>query len=146
MTYQLHLFIIKSYMPQPHLSRHCYELFFVLPHYYCNLISLVPTWLSINTNSFWSRNSTYRMWAKQAVSFDSRLIREDYLQINVFSNLVLVEREEHPHSLRKATEGGATNKVVRETADWTRSCLTLGISTSASIIHHTTQWVEVTVE
>ena len=27
-TYQLHPFVLKSYMPQPHLPRHRYKLFF----------------------------------------------------------------------------------------------------------------------
>ena len=40
-----------------------------------------------------------RMWAKQAVCFDPRLTKEDYLQINAFSNLVVVEREEYLHAL-----------------------------------------------
>ena len=31
-TYQLHPFVLKSYMPRFHLPRHRYELFFVLPH------------------------------------------------------------------------------------------------------------------
>ena len=38
-TYQLHPFVLKSYMPQPHLPRHRYELFFVLPYRCYNLIS-----------------------------------------------------------------------------------------------------------
>ena len=31
-TYQLHHFILKSYMPQSYLFRYCYEFFFI-PHY-----------------------------------------------------------------------------------------------------------------
>ena len=43
-----------------------------------------------------------------------KLSRKDYLQINAFPDLVVVEREEYPHALqRKATGGGATSKVVR---------------------------------
>ena len=57
-TYQLHLFVLKSYMPQPHLPRHRYKLIFLLPHRCYNLISLVLTRLSINTSSFWSRSPT----------------------------------------------------------------------------------------
>ena len=39
------------------------------------------------------------MWAKQAVYFDPRLTREDYLQTNAFPNLVVIEQEEYPHAL-----------------------------------------------
>ena len=54
------------------------------------------------------------MWAEQAVRFDPRLTREDYLQTSAFPNLVVVERKECPHALqKKATGGGATSKVVR---------------------------------
>ena len=146
MTCQLHLFILNSYMPQLHLLWHRYELFFVLPHRCYNLISIVPTWLSISTSFFWSRSLTRHMWAKQAICFDPRPTIEDYLQTIAFANLVLVEQEEHPHALRKVTGGGAMSKVVKETAGWTRPCLTHGTSTSASIIHHTSQWVGVTTE
>ena len=114
MTCQLYLFILKSYMSQPHLPRHHYELFFVSPHCYYNLISLVLTHLSISTSSFWERSSTHCMWAEQAIHFDFRLTREDYLQTNTFPNLVMVEQEKCPHALqRKATGVGATRKVVR---------------------------------
>ena len=40
-----------------------------------------------------------RIWAEQAVCFDSWLTREDYLQTNAFPNLVVVQREEYPHVL-----------------------------------------------
>ena len=60
-TYQLHSFVLKSYMPQPHLLRHRYELFFVSPPRRYNLISLVPTRPSISTSSFWSRSPTRHM-------------------------------------------------------------------------------------
>ena len=73
-TYQLHPFILKSYMPRLHLPRHRYELFFVSPHCRYNLISLVPTWLHISTSSFWNRSPTHRMWAK-TVCFDRRLTK-----------------------------------------------------------------------
>ena len=146
MTCQLHLFSLKSYIPQPYLPRHHYELFFVSPYRRYNLISFVLTWLSISTRSFWSKSSTHRMWAKQVVCFDPWPTREDYLQTNSFLNLVLVEQEEYPHALRKATEGGAMSKVVRETAGWTRPYLTLKTSTSAFIIYHTTRWIEVTAK
>ena len=113
-AYQLHLFILKSYMPQPHPPCHRYELFFVPPYRRYNLIALVPTRLLISTSSIWSRSSTCCMWAKQAVRFDLWLMRKDYLRINAFPNLVAVEREEYPYALqRKATGGGVINKVVK---------------------------------
>ena len=83
-------------------------------YYRYNFISIVPTQPSISTSSFWSRSSTRHMWAKQEVRFDPRLMREDYLQTNAFSNLVVVKREEYPHALqRKATEKGVMSKVVK---------------------------------
>ena len=113
MAYQLHLFVLKSYMSQLHLPCHRYKLFFVLPYCYYNLITLVPTRLTISTSSFWSRSPMRRMWAKQAVRFDLQLRRKDYLQINGFPNLVLVEQEDYPHALeRKATGERVTSKVV----------------------------------
>ena len=146
MTYQLHPFVLKSYMPRLYLSYHRYELFFVSPHRRYNLISLVPTRLSISTSSFWSRSLMCRMWAKQAICFDSWPTREDYLQINAFPNLVVIEREEYPHALQRKATRGATSKVVRGTAGWTWPGLTLKTSISASTIHHTTRWVEITAE
>ena len=86
------------------------------------------------------------MWAKQAVRFDPRLTREDYLQTNAFSNLVMVEQEEHYYALRKAIRGGVTSKVVREMAGWMQPCLTLETITSASTIYHTTRWVGLMAE
>ena len=59
-------------------------------------------------------------------------VHGDYLQINAFPDLVVVEREENPHALQRKATGGATREVVRETAGWTRSGLTLGTSTSDS--------------
>ena len=115
MTCQLHPFILKSYIPQLHLPCHCYELFFVLSHCCYNLISLVSTQPSISISFFWSRSLIRCMWAKQAVCFDPRLMREDYLQTTAFPNLVVVEREECPYALqRKATGERATSKVVRK--------------------------------
>ena len=113
-TYQLHLFVLKSYIPQPHLPRYRYELFFVPPYCCYNLIPLVLTRPSISTSFLWSRSSTRRMWAKYAVCFDPWLTRKDYLQTNLFPNLVVMERKEYLHALqRKATGGGATSKVMR---------------------------------
>ena len=73
-SYQLHPFVLKFYMPWLYLPRHCYELFFVPPHCCYNLISLVPTWLHISTNSFWNRSLTCHMWA-EAVRFDRWLTK-----------------------------------------------------------------------
>ena len=56
------------------------------------------------------------MWAEQVVCFDPRLTREDYLQTSAFSNLVVMEWEEHPYALRKAIRREAMSKMVRETA------------------------------
>ena len=109
-------FILKFYMSRPYLPCHRYELFFVLPHRYYNLISLILTWPSISTSFFWNRNPTHCMWAKQVVCFDSWLTRKNYLQTNAFLNLVVVEQKEHPHALWKATREVTTNKVVKETA------------------------------
>ena len=39
------------------------------------------------------------MWAKQAVHFGHRLIKKDYLQINTFPDLLVVEQKEYPHVL-----------------------------------------------
>ena len=113
-TYQLHPFVLKSYMPQTHLPRHHYKLFFVLPYHRYNLISLVLTRPPIRTSSFWSRSPMCYMWAKQAICFNFWLMRKDYLQTNAFPNLVVVKREEYPHALQKKTTGGrVTSKVVR---------------------------------
>ena len=73
-TYQLYLFILKSYMPQSHFPCHRYELFFVLPHRCYDLISLIPTQLHISTSFFWNRSPTCYMWAK-AVCFDHWLTK-----------------------------------------------------------------------
>ena len=113
-TYQIHPFVLKSYMPQTHPSHHRYRLFFIPPYRCYNLISLLPTWLTISTSSFRNRSFTRRMWAKQAVCFDPWLTRKDYLQTNAFPNLVMVEQEEYSHALqRKATGGGVTSKLVK---------------------------------
>ena len=61
-----------------------------------------------------------------------KLLRKDYLQINAFPDLVVVEREEYPHALQKKATRRATSKVVREVTSWTWPGLTLGTSTPAS--------------
>ena len=60
-TYQLHPFVLKSYMLWLHLPCHRFELFFVPPYRRYDLISLVPTRLHISTSSFWNRSPTHRM-------------------------------------------------------------------------------------
>ena len=54
--------------------------------------------------------------------------RKNYLQINAFLDLVVVEQEEYPHALQKKATRGATSKLVRETAGQTRLGLILGTS------------------
>ena len=112
------------------LQRLRYKLSFTLSHCRYKLISPVSTRPLISTSSFW----------REALRV------ADYLQTNTFLDLVVVEQEECPHALQKKTTRGATKKVVRETAGRTRSGLTLGMSTSASAIHHTTRWVGVTAK
>ena len=84
---------------------------------------------------------SYRLGHQSALALSGAEVLRvaDYLQTNAFLDLVVVEREECPHALQKKATRGATNKVVRETAGRTRSGFTLGTSTSASTIHHTTQ-------
>ena len=60
-----------------------------------------------------------------------KLLRKDYLQINTFPDLVVVERERYLHVLYKKAIREATSEVVRETASWTRPGLTLRMSTQA---------------
>lgn len=47
---------------------------------------------------------------------DCRFARKNYLQINVFPNLVIVKQEENSYILSKKAIKKATNKMVRETA------------------------------
>ena len=77
-----------------------YEFFFIPSHHRYNFISLISTWPSISTSSFWSRSLTHRMWAKQAMCFNPWLTRKDYLQTNAFPNLVVVDWEEYPYALQ----------------------------------------------
>ena len=79
LTYQLYLFVLKSYMPQSYLLCHCYELFFVPPYRRYNLIFLVPTRPLVSTSSFWSKSPTGRMWAtNQARLLDCQLMKSIY--------------------------------------------------------------------
>ena len=45
-----------------------------------------------------------------------RLTRKDYLQINAFSDLVLIEREGIPCVLQKKAIEGAISEVVKRTS------------------------------
>lgn len=72
---KLHSFILKYYMPQPHLPCHHYELFFILLHCHYSFISLIPIWPSISTSFFENRSFIHCMWAKQVVCFDCQLTK-----------------------------------------------------------------------
>ena len=105
------------------LHRLRYELFFTPSHRCYNLISLVPTWPPISTSSFWSRSPTRcRLLADQRLSSWWWWSEGEFLTFYKGKPL-----------------RGATSEVVRETAGRTRPGLTLGTSTSASTIHHTTR-------
>lgn len=56
----------------------------------------------------------------QASLLDCQLTRKDYLEINFFPDLVILEQEGNFYSLQWKATGGATNKVVRETAGRTQ--------------------------
>ena len=77
-TYQLHSFVLKSYMPQSHFFRHRYKFFFLPLHHYYDLISLVATRLQISITSSRSWSLMHYMWAKQAVCFDCLLTKTTY--------------------------------------------------------------------
>ena len=110
MTYQLHLFILKSYMPQPHLPHHRYELFFISPYCRYNLIFLDQ--LSHQSALALSGAEVLRIACKPNKQFT--LILGSPEKTIAFSNLAVVKREECPHALqRKATGKRATSKVVR---------------------------------
>ena len=61
-----------------------------------------------------------------------KLLKKDYLQINAFPDLVVVEQKEYPHALQRKATRGATSEVIRKTAGWTWPGLTLEMSTLAS--------------
>lgn len=44
-------------------------------------------------------------------------LRKNYLEINVFSNLVVMGQEKNPYNLQKKAIRVVTNKVVKEMAD-----------------------------
>ena len=139
-NHRLHVILLRNLIHNLstssfNLHHLCYKLFFIPSHCCYNLISLIPTRPPISTSSFWSRSPTCYIWAEQAVCFDLRLIKKDYLQTNAFSNLVVVEQREYLHALQRKTTGrGATSEVIREIASWTRPGLTLGTLISASTI------------
>ena len=129
------------------LHRFRYELFFTLFHCRFNLIPLIPTWLPISTSSFLSRSPMHRIWAKQIVWFDPRLMKKDYLQTKAFPKLVVVKWRVYSHVLlKKATGKKTTSKVVKVTVGWMRPGMTLETSTLASTINHTTCWVGLTAK
>ena len=78
--------------------------------------------------SYGSLNTSFR----EKTTCRSTPSRKDYLQINAFPNLLVVEQEEYPHALQRKATGGATSEVIREMAGWIRPGLTLGMSTPAS--------------
>ena len=57
-----------------------------------------------------------KSYASTESLLDRRLSRKDYLQINAFPDLVVVEREGNPHALQRKATGGATSEVVRKTS------------------------------
>lgn len=63
--------------------------------------------------------------------FNCQLTKKDYLQINGFLDLVVVEQEQNPHTLQKKATERATKKVIRETTNQTWPALTLEILISA---------------
>ena len=63
---------------------------------------------------------------------DGWFARKDYLQINIFPDLIVVEQEESFYALLKKATKGATSEVVREKTNYTWSGLALGISKLAS--------------
>ena len=86
---------------QTYLLCHSYKFFFTLPHSCYNLILLEPTCLPISTSFSWNKSFMYYIWAKQAVCFNCRLTKKDYLQINAFPDLMVIKQEEYPHALLK---------------------------------------------
>ena len=90
----------------------------------------------------------YRLGHQSALALSgAKVLRiADYLHTNAFPDLVVVGQEECPCALPKKATRGATSKMVRQTAGQTRPGLTLGTSTLASTIYHTTRWVGVTAK
>ena len=107
---------------------------------------LIFTAFTINSSSYrrivaTTSSPLYRLGHQSALALSRVEVLHvtDYLQINAFLDLVVVEREECPYTLQRKAIRGATSKVVRETAGRTRLGLTLGTLILASTIHHTTQ-------
>ena len=68
-----------------------------------------------------------------------KLLRKDYLQINIFPDLMVVKQEKYLHALQIKAIRGTTNKVVRKTASQTWPGLIFGTLILASTIYHTTR-------
>ena len=122
-------------------------------HVTCLLHSSILTASAMNSSLYRQIVTTtlsllYRLGHQLALALSrAEVLRvTDYLQTNVFSDLVVVEREECPRALQRKAIKGATSKVVRETASRMWLGLTLGTSTSASTIHHSTWWIGVTAK
>ena len=84
----------------------------------------------------------YQFGHQSALAFSGAevLCVANYLQINVFLNLVVVDQEECPQVLQKKATRGATNKGVKKMAGQMWLGLIFETSTSISTIHHITQW------
>ena len=122
-------------------------------HVTCQLHLSIFTASAINSSSHrcivaTTSSSLYRLGHQSVLApFKAKVLRvANYLQTNAFPNLVVVEWEKCPHALQKIATRRGTSKVVKEMAGQTQPGLTLGTSTSASTIHHTTQWLGLTVE
>lgn len=48
--------------------------------------------------------------------FNCRLTKKDYLKINSFLDLIVMEQEKNPHILERKATRGAISKMVREMA------------------------------
>ena len=87
--------------------------------------------LYISTSSFWSRSPTCLTEPRPSSLLDGRLARKDYLQISAFLDPVVVERGGSSRSMESHWRSHEWSG--EKTAGRTRSGLTLGTSTSASI-------------
>lgn len=69
----------------------------------------------VNTNSFWKKSFICHTELKLSSLFDSWLARKNHLQINAFSNLMLVEQKKSSYTLQKKISEQAINKIIKET-------------------------------
>lgn len=81
----------------------------------------------------------YRAKAKQ-FAWLAGLQKKNYLQINIFLDLMVIKLEENPHVLLKKTTTKATSKIVREPTSCTRLDLTLKTSILAFITFLLHNW------